>query len=227
MDQTRIWDFFQNDEAGEAVFNARPRYEFLAGQIADGQRVLDIGVGRGGLESILTRRKIQLAALDPGERSIQMVRDRFGLGDNAKVGWSQDMPFPDSDFDVVVVCELIEHLTDEVLGATLAEAARVLKPGGRLIGTTPADENLSDSLVVCPHCGERFHRWGHVQTFTTERLRSLLTEQFIDVRVSRHFFGEVRGMNWKGRLLWGLKKVLVLLGVRGVNETFGFSGTRA
>jgi cyclopropane fatty-acyl-phospholipid synthase-like methyltransferase len=227
MDQEKIWDYFQNDEeAGEAVFNARPRYEHVARQISPGMHVLDIGVGRGGLESLLVRKNVHISALDPGERSIAMVRERFGLGESAKVGFSQDIPFPDGQFDAVVMCEVLEHLSNEVRVASFREISRVLKPGGRLLGTVPADENLLDNRVVCPHCGEVFHRWGHLQSFTEGRLRSLLEEQFCSVAVSRHFFGEVRTVNWKGRLIWAMKKTLVSVGVKGNYESFFFSATR-
>lgn len=224
MDQTKIWDYFQNDEEiGDAAFNARPRYEFLAQQISPEMRVLNIGVGRGGLEAILLKKGVQVSSLDPGENAIDRLRKQFGLGEQAKVGYSQAIPFPDHQFDIVVMSEVLEHLSDDVLVATLAEVQRVLKVGGRFVGTVPADENLLDNRVVCPHCGERFHRWGHLQSFSDERLSTILKEQFQSVKIARHFFGEVRTLNWKGRLGWAFKKLLMGLGVKGSGESFSFS----
>lgn len=53
MDQTKIWEYFQNrDETGDVFAGARSRYEFLAQHVKEGQRILNIGVGRGGLEAI-------------------------------------------------------------------------------------------------------------------------------------------------------------------------------
>jgi SAM-dependent methyltransferase len=227
MDQERIWDYFQNDdEVGDAVFNARPRYEYVARQIAPGTHALNVGVGRGGLESVLLKKGVRVSALDPGEKSIERVRAQLGLGDSAKVGFSQAMPFANSEFDFVVMCEVMEHLSDDIIAASLVEVERVLKPGGRLVGTLPADEDLLANRVVCPHCGETFHRWGHLQSFSEPRLRRLLSERFSEVRVSRHYFGEPHTLNWKGRLIWTLKKSLVGLGVKGSLESFFFSATR-
>lgn len=45
-------------------------------------------------------------------------------------------PYPDDEFDVVLLCEVIEHLTLDPT-FVLAEAHRVLKPGGHIIVTTP------------------------------------------------------------------------------------------
>jgi SAM-dependent methyltransferase len=227
MHQEKIWEYFQNDdEVGDAVFNARPRYEFVANQIAPGTRALNIGVGRGGLEAILIERNVKVSSLDPGEKSIERVRRQLGLGEAAKVGFSQDMPFDDGEFDAVIVCVVLEHLSDEVIAATFDEAERVLKSGGRFMGTLPADENLSESRVICPHCGEAFHRWGHLQSFSEERLRAMLSKKFRDVTISRHYFGEGRSLNWKGRLIWGLKRTLVRLGVKGSLESYFFSAAR-
>lgn len=226
MDQTKIWDYFQNDdEVGDVAFNARLRYEFLAQQIGPGMQVLNVGVGRGGLEAILVKKGVLVSSLDPSANAIDSLRKQYALGDRAHVGFSQAMPFPDCQFDVVVMSEVLEHLVDDVLSATLSETRRVLKQGGRFIGTVPADENLLDNRVMCPHCGEFFHRWGHLQSFGAGRLNTMLLEQFHSVKISRHFFGDVRTLNWKGRLSWGLKKSLVGLGIRGSGENFFFSAS--
>lgn len=175
MDQTKIWDHFQNDtEMGDAFVNAIPRYDFIARQIASGMCVLNIGVGRGGLEKILLKKGTVVSCLDPSESTIDRLRKQYELGERAQVGFSQSMPFPESQFDVVVMSEVLEHLSDEVLSSTLVEVRRVLKPGGRFIGTVPANETLLDNRTVCPHCGEAFHRWGHLQSFSPTRLRALL-----------------------------------------------------
>jgi SAM-dependent methyltransferase len=224
MDQTKIWDYFQNDQdIGDAAFNARPRYEYLAKRIAPGLRVLNIGVGRGGLEAILLKNGVLVSSLDPGQKAIDRLREKLGLGEQAQVGYSQAMPFPDHVFDVVVMSEVLEHLTDEVLAATFVEIRRVLKAGGQFIGTVPADECLLDNRVVCPHCGELFHRWGHLQSFSEAGLREILEDQFRDAAITRDFFAETRTLNWKGRAGWALKKLLMGLGVKGSGESYSFS----
>lgn len=228
MDQSKIWDYFQNDDgAGDVFINARPRYEYLAQQISSGMHALNIGVGRGGLEAILLKKRVVVSCLDPSENAINSLRKQYALGDRAQVGFSQAMPFRDSQFDVVVMSEVLEHLTDDVLNATLVEARRVLKPGGHLVGTVPADENLLENRVLCPHCGEPFHRWGHLQSLSKGRLSELLAQQFNRVTISRHFFGEVRTLNWKGRIIRLVKRILVSFGVRGNGETFFFSASKS
>lgn len=130
MHQEKIWDYFQADEdASDAFARARPRYEFLATRARPGDHVLNIGVGRGGLEALLLAKGAQVSCLDPGEKAIEALRQRHQLGARAPVGYSQAMPFPDSTFDVVVMSEVLEHLEDKVLARTMIEVDRVLKPG--------------------------------------------------------------------------------------------------
>ncbi|MEO7392403.1 MAG: class I SAM-dependent methyltransferase [Ramlibacter sp.] len=174
MEQQKIWEHFQNPGEGhDAFFNSAPRYQFLAGRLAANLHVLNIGVGRGGLEDLLMAKGVVVSCLDPSETAIEFIREKHGLGGRAKVGFSQSMSFADGQFDAVVMSEVLEHLDTETLDATLKEVKRVLKRGGRLIGTVPADEILANNLALCPHCGESFHRWGHVQSFSIERLRGI------------------------------------------------------
>lgn len=183
MDQTKIWEYFQNhEESGGSFDKAMPRYEFLTRQLTPGCHALNVGVGRGGLENLLGKKGVVVSCLDPSEASIERIRHEQGLGNRAQVGRSQAMPFADSQFDVVIMSEVLEHLTPTEVTSTLSQVRRVLKPRGRFIGTVPANENLADYHVVCPKCGEGFHRWGHVQSFSIRRMRDILAAHHFAVQ---------------------------------------------
>jgi predicted SAM-dependent methyltransferase len=147
----------------------------------------------------------------------------LGLGDRAQVGYSQATPFTDHHFEVVVMSEVIEHLTDEELPATSKEVLRVLESGGRFIGTRPADENLLANQIMCPHCGRTSHRWGHIQTFNRNSLEQILGRCFDKVKLSSHFFGDVHSLNWKERISSANKKIMVGMGMAGSGESYFFS----
>jgi SAM-dependent methyltransferase len=227
MDQEKIWDYFQNDDVtSDAFAGARTRYEFLSRHVDPGMSVLNVGVGRGGLETILLEKGAIVSCLDPSEKSIENLRGVLGLGDRAQVGYSQAMPFPDAHFEVVVMSEVIEHLTGEELRATLSEVLRVLKSGGRFIGTVPADEDLRANQIMCPHCGQTSHRWGHIQSFSRSSLTQLLEGCFSGVKLSRNFFGDVHSLNWKGRISAAIKKMMIGMGMAGSGETYFFSALK-
>jgi hypothetical protein len=54
---------------------------------------------------------------------------------------------------------------------SLTEVIRVLKKNGVLVGTVPYRENLADGVAICPDCGRKFHRWGHMQSLDKYKMR--------------------------------------------------------
>jgi SAM-dependent methyltransferase len=104
----------------------------LAGSRA--ARVLDAGAGEGfGAALIAESTQSAVTTLDYNEQAITHSRRRYGL--HAVQGNLVAMPFSDATFDGVLSMQTIEHLWDQ--GQFIAECARVLRPGGILIITTP------------------------------------------------------------------------------------------
>lgn len=223
MNQDVIWDHFQNE--GVAAFNqSNARLEFLVRRLKAGERALNIGVGSGLLEALAARNSVEIWSLDPSQRAIEQVRASLGLGDHAQAGYSQNLPFADDKFDVVIMTEVLEHLDPEVCEKSLSEVRRVLKIGGRLIGTVPARERLADSEVVCPNCEHHFHRWGHQASFDVHSLTALLEREFEVETVDERFFNEWKSVGWFRRLTGLLKKFLSWrgLGTYGIARNLFF-----
>jgi SAM-dependent methyltransferase len=228
MKQDKIWDYFQNDVHGRRAFDiALPRYRFVQQRLDPQGRILNIGVGTGGFETLMRQAGREIFSLDPSEAAVLALRERLKMdGEHARVGYSQAMPFEDATFDAVVMSEVLEHLDDATLASTMAEVRRVLKVGGRFVGTVPADESLADQTAVCPECGKVFHRWGHVRCFSEASLLTLLRQSFDCAHVRRVVFGTAGQLNWKGRIGWLLKRATVALGVKGSGESLFFRASR-
>ncbi|WP_161949045.1 class I SAM-dependent methyltransferase [Desulfomicrobium norvegicum] len=222
MEQRKIWDHFQTDHFAKNLFaGAFPRYKAISREVASGDRVLNIGVGYGGLEEmLLSMQGVIVYSLDPSDGAIALLREAHCIGDRAVVGFSQDIPWSHSFFDVVVMSEVLEHLDVDDYRKTLYEVFRVLRPGGKFVFTVPAEENIQENFVVCPCCGVKFHRWGHVQSFTDHRIRSDILPLFNFMHLLRRNFSDWRLLNWKGKALWLMKRFLRAAGVKGAGETF-------
>lgn len=195
---------------------AEPRYRFLAQRTSAG-RVLNIGVGDGGLERMAAAMGRDVHSLDPGGEALAKI----AAMSKGAAGSIHAMPFGDAVFDTVVCSEVFEHLDNDLLKGGLAEIGRVLKPGGTLIGTVPADEVLSDSEILCPCCGTVFHRWGHVQSFSRERLQSLL-QSLGSVRIERRLFVHWPSQNWKGKGVALLRLAMNAAGSGGGGQNLYF-----
>lgn len=222
MDQKKIWDYFQTDSNALLSFKARKRFNILAGRILIGESVLNIGIGNGRLERILSARGVNVYSLDPSETAVHLLSKALGLGDKARVGYADCIPFQDGHFDVVVMSEVLEHIDDKSLLISLAEVCRVLRVGGRLLGTVPADEIYEDNIVVCPSCGMQFHRWGHQRSFSREGLIRLLSNHFININISRRVMCDMFQLNWKGKLYCLIKYITLFCNIKGSHETLLF-----
>jgi len=144
------------DPAGPAaILHAinRPRVDFYLRQLGDlhGRLVLDAGCGGGLVARELAAAGATVVGLDRSLGSLGVARraiGRRGPGNPEGVprpmgpmgafrptqGRLERLPFADGVFDVVVAADVLEHVPD--LPAAVAELARVLAPGGRLMFDT-------------------------------------------------------------------------------------------
>jgi SAM-dependent methyltransferase len=127
--------------AWQNVAGARPREEvFRAVAEVAPKTVLEVGCGRGELAArIAAELDATVVALDQSERMVELAR---GAGVDARVADVQELPFPESSFDCAVAAWMLYHVPDVDRG--LAELARVLRPGGRLVAATNGERNLPE-----------------------------------------------------------------------------------
>ena len=168
------------------------RYQLIAARVKGG-RVLDLGCGDGYLLDKIARKSEWSTGVDCDAMGTAIAAGRLAGRPNCAVIRStvEELPFRSTAFDAVVMSDVIEHLEKPEIA--LGEVARVLKPGGELLLTTPkwrADR-----------------RWDrcHVKEFTPQALRDLLSEYFSSVTL--RYFWPLRWSNWYAtRVGWKLIK---------------------
>lgn len=133
-----------------------------------GRRVLDLGCRDGAL----TRTYAE------GNEVVGVDADREALAEAEKLGietrWAdldEPLPFEGASFDVVVAGELLEHLRDP--SRLVAEADRVLRPGGTLVASVPNAYRLKNRLRFL--LGRKPEDDPtHLQMFSADDVRALL-----------------------------------------------------
>ena len=111
-------------------------------------KVCDVGAGRGHFSHALSEKLIADNGADPAEHVFpcDLIPDTFEYDKLActKTGSDGKLPYEDDTFDATVSIEVIEHVEDQF--HFLREMARVTKPNGIVIVTTPNTLNLNSRL---------------------------------------------------------------------------------
>jgi len=132
---------------------------------SDIECALDVGAGDGRISACLADR-CRVVAVDYAGPS-------RGTNDHVRVrGDSSALPFRTASFDLVMCCEVLEHLDDTQLDATVRDLTRVARR--YLLVSVPYRERLANSRTRCPRCHAVFHVWGHVRRFSGGSLDSLV-----------------------------------------------------
>lgn len=146
----------------------------------------------------------------------------------------QPLPFPDAHFAIVTFSEVLEHLPVERLNFVLSEVARVIRPGGLLIVSSPNQASLENrlrllsgkSILAMPNEIYSAGVFGHIRLYTPSEMESVMSQigfhlvrSMIETNVSGY-----RGTSpksWRRRLYrlyeW-LEERLVIL--RSVGDTW-------
>jgi ubiquinone/menaquinone biosynthesis C-methylase UbiE len=177
--------------------------------LAQGARVLDVGCGTGRLARWIAERlgpQGSVAGIDPVQERIDVARSRGGPV-RYEVGQAEDLgAFEDASFDAVCMTSVFHWVSDKA--KALAEARRVLRPGGRL-GVTTFPHELSGAGTVARIIEPLLQRAPYVAHIdlsglpfakrrdTTTDLVSLvlasgleLVELHVTPRISKHASGE-------------------------------------
>ena len=150
-------------EYRESLIRRRLRRAVPAG------RVLNAGAGAGSLTASLLDHGYRVTSVDTSEPFLERLRavtaEHGGEGSEVLHADLTALPFADASFDGIVCGEVLEHIPDDV--AALRELRRVLRPGGVLVATVPANPWLYDW----------FDKWvGHLRRYSQEGMAARLRE---------------------------------------------------
>jgi ubiquinone/menaquinone biosynthesis C-methylase UbiE len=110
-------------------------YDTLIAQaeLADDQRVLEIGCGTGNLTSRVKRAHpaVEVTGSDPDPRALDLAR-RKANDIRFERGYAERLPYADDEFDRVLSSMMLHHVNEDAKTTAANEIFRVLRPGGRL-----------------------------------------------------------------------------------------------
>lgn len=161
--------------AGEVDYMRNAVDSLLAAIPEDVERILDIGSGPGYINSRLPA-DYSILAMDIDEEILRGNTRQTCLGD------IMDIPLADRSVDLVMACDVVEHLPDEVLKKGAAELERVSNKYIYL--QVPFQEDPLMAFARCPQCGNVWHVNHHKHTFDEKRLCAVLSDAWTPVLIN-------------------------------------------
>lgn len=180
------------------------------------QRVLDLGCGGGLLANDLAARGHHVTGLDttPENLAVAAAHDATGTV-RYVVGDALALPFDAASFDVVCAMDLLEHVEEP--GRLVAEAARVLAPGGVFVFHT-FNRTWQANLIVIHGV-----RWFVANAPPDLHVLHLfLTPAEVRGLCAAHGLGEVRLIGARPRFTWPLLRMVL---TRRVGDDVAFTFT--
>jgi SAM-dependent methyltransferase len=152
-------------------------YEEAGRRLVPESRVLEVGSGGGYGAQLLAGRGFRMTAVDPSMQAVRYSAQRYP---EVRFGAASGtlLPFADASFDAVLSMQVIEHI-DETR-RYLLELRRVVRPGGRIILTTP-----NRLLRLFPL--QRPWNPYHVREYSRRSLSSELSGLFADAQIEGVF----------------------------------------
>lgn len=155
------WDKLRDD-----LFGNDFAFRALAGLLDDAWTVADLGCGTGAMAAILAPHVEHVIGIDASEEMLEAARQRLRDCVNVELrrGTLEALPMVPESVDVATLMLVLHHLPSPA--AALAEAARIVKPGGRVL-----------IVDMAPHEKEEYRQqMGHVWLgFAEEQITKMLT----------------------------------------------------
>lgn len=208
-DDQKLWDHHQTDNV-QHLEEGHQRQDMLYRKIRSylkpEKKILEIGFGDGYLLRRLSE-FYDCSGADVSEKNVTQMREHIKAVEFRAAKTDGKLPYPDQSFDAFIASEVLEHMSDDELRVCIAEINRVLKKGGYVFITVPAEENLKRNECFCPDCGSVFHKWGHKQYWDKDTVRKnfsmfriLMIQEYFN-----KFYGKSRFENIFGNVIWILQ----------------------
>lgn len=166
------------------------KFERVARELEGRRRLLDVGCGPGTMLGHL-RGMHESVGTDLSLRQIEYARSTYGSETTRFYATSPGrLPEDEGPFDAVTLIELIEHLDPSVVDETIGEALERLRPGGKLILTTPNFRSAWPLIeAVINRVSEVTYDFQHINKFHRQRLIELLERHgLVETRAEPYLF---------------------------------------
>jgi len=130
--------------------------------------LLEVGCGEGKIINPLIGKYNRICGVDISDEALKNVK-------TSKIkGRAENLPLTSNSFDIVLCCEVLEHLPVHLYKKSLKELQRVSRE--YILISVPNDEDLERGKISCPQCEYSFHTHGHLRSFNFSNIKNLFPD---------------------------------------------------
>lgn len=131
----------------------------------DTNSILDIGCGDGRIINRLTD-NYACMGIDISQEALQHVKCKKTISS------VDNIPLPDRSYDLIICCEVLEHLPFMVFEKAINELVRVSNK--YILISVPNNESITNNMITCDYCGCKFHNCRHLRSFNPNNMTGLI-----------------------------------------------------
>ncbi|MCL5990768.1 MAG: class I SAM-dependent methyltransferase [Bacteroidetes bacterium] len=179
------YDYFEGRICKATEHDERRLRDYILSLIPkSASTVLDVGSGGAWLAKALQTKNVELFSFDISPNNISKALELYPfVKHHGIVGDALNPPFRNETFDCIISSEVIEHIVEPKL--FIQKLLPLLKPGGKLIISTPYKEKIQYS--ICTHCNQPTPHNAHLHSFDEKKLKDLIDDN--NVLFKNYIFG--------------------------------------
>ena len=171
----------------------RRRVELCLAECKGGDSILEVGFGSGltflNLNGLY--KKIYGLDLSCDVNEVTQVFAPLGIQPDLRNGNVLDMPYPEQQFDTVLLISILEHLKPEELDRALREVKRVLKPGGQIVYGVPVERPFMVAMFALLGYNIRKYHFSTEKDVATAARKHFQEVRVVPMKSTPALFGNV------------------------------------
>lgn len=156
---------------------------------------LDVGAADGAFADAANASGFIVHSCDPAPKNSRVEKASLDQMAARGITWA-----------TVTCWQCLEHIDNH--DDALRQLVGLVSPGGSLIVSVPANEDMTLNECNCPACGLAYHRWGHKRSWTASGLGEAMLNAGLEVRMLRVYPVTFAARIPLGRWLWPIAMLI-------------------
>jgi 2-polyprenyl-3-methyl-5-hydroxy-6-metoxy-1,4-benzoquinol methylase len=177
------FNYFKEEESRATKEEIRRLHQAIIKRIPkNAELILDVGCGNGWAAKYFLGKGKKVVSMDISIKNpLKVLKENPVENHAAVVADAYHLPFRKNSFDAIIASEILEHVYDPKL--FLVKLIEALKPGGRLIITTPYNEKIE--YFLCVHCNKPTPKNAHLHSFNDTNIINFIPQELVNFKTDK------------------------------------------